>query len=222
MAQTTSCPVCGVLKTSDNTSPSFLKYPSRGCRGCERERSAAREASTPYPRVCKDCKQPFEKWNDFKTTGSHSARCRHCYNTAHMRRLHLRQAATDISYQACPHCGVTFVRRATPTQLIRTHCSTRCQRASKRQHREHVLRTRTRSGETIHLLLLGERDGWRCHLCGRRVTEIRGNENRSPSIDHLVPVSAGGTHTWDNVALAHRICNIRRSDTGLAQLRLAV
>ena len=28
-----------------------------------------------------------------------------------------------------------------------------------------------------------------------------------PSIDHTVPVSKGGTHTWDNVQLAHFYCN---------------
>jgi 5-methylcytosine-specific restriction endonuclease McrA len=41
-----------------------------------------------------------------------------------------------------------------------------------------------------------------------------------PEIDHLVPVSAGGSHTWDNVALAHRRCNYERREVGPAQLRL--
>jgi 5-methylcytosine-specific restriction endonuclease McrA len=30
----------------------------------------------------------------------------------------------------------------------------------------------------------------------------------------------GGTHTWDNVALAHRSCNLKRGAGGVAQLRL--
>ena len=29
-----------------------------------------------------------------------------------------------------------------------------------------------------------------------------------PSIDHVVPLSKGGTHTWDNVHLAHKRCNM--------------
>lgn len=33
-----------------------------------------------------------------------------------------------------------------------------------------------------------------------------------PSIDHIIPVSHGGTHTWDNVELAHRYCNGVKSD----------
>lgn len=31
--------------------------------------------------------------------------------------------------------------------------------------------------------------------------------NRYPSIDHIIPISKGGSHTWDNVQLAHRQCN---------------
>ena len=28
-----------------------------------------------------------------------------------------------------------------------------------------------------------------------------------PSIDHVIPLSKGGTHSWDNVKLAHFSCN---------------
>ena len=34
---------------------------------------------------------------------------------------------------------------------------------------------------------------------------IAGNDY--PSIDHIIPISKGGQHTWDNVQLAHMICN---------------
>lgn len=40
------------------------------------------------------------------------------------------------------------------------------------------------------------------------------------TVDHLIPLSAGGTDDLGNVALAHRQCNTRRSNTGAAQLRL--
>ena len=36
--------------------------------------------------------------------------------------------------------------------------------------------------------------------------------NSYPSIDHIIPVSRGGTHTWDNVQLAHRYCNSIKSN----------
>ena len=57
-------------------------------------------------------------------------------------------------------------------------------------------------------------------ICGKQVTKTRSNTDRAPSIDHLIPVSDGGAHTWDNVALAHRTCNSTRGTTGTAQLLL--
>ena len=34
----------------------------------------------------------------------------------------------------------------------------------------------------------------------------------SPTIDHIIPMSKGGGHTWDNVQIAHAICNSRKRD----------
>jgi len=69
--------------------------------------------------------------------------------------------------------------------------------------------------EIIELGLVAERDGWRCHICRGKVAVDEA------STDHLVPLSKGGDHSWENVALAHKRCNSRRG-AGLlpAQLRL--
>lgn len=53
-----------------------------------------------------------------------------------------------------------------------------------------------------------ERDGWRCGLCGGRVPKSKRYPHpKSASLDHIVPVSLGGTHTLANVQLAHWECN---------------
>lgn len=67
---------------------------------------------------------------------------------------------------------------------------------------------------------LYELEGGICYLCGEPTDfndyEIRNGSmvtgNRYPSIDHVIPLSKGGTHAWDNVRLAHRRCNILKSD----------
>lgn len=59
------------------------------------------------------------------------------------------------------------------------------------------------------------RDGGRCHLCG---TRCRPSEIE---LDHLVPLSAGGDHAPENVAVACRSCNRSRGAGRLpAQLLL--
>jgi len=46
------------------------------------------------------------------------------------------------------------------------------------------------------------RDDHRCQYCGAP----------AESIDHVVPRSKGGTHTWENVVAACRPCNVRKGD----------
>ncbi len=56
-----------------------------------------------------------------------------------------------------------------------------------------------------------ERDGWVCQICHELVDEtMDGHKPLGPTLDHIIPVSRGGTHTWDNVQLAHRRCNSRK------------
>ncbi|MGH9068991.1 MAG: HNH endonuclease [Acidimicrobiales bacterium] len=46
------------------------------------------------------------------------------------------------------------------------------------------------------------RDGHRCQYCGAA----------AENLDHVIPKSRGGTHTWDNVVAACRPCNTRKED----------
>ena len=49
------------------------------------------------------------------------------------------------------------------------------------------------------------RDGGRCAYC----------RGAAETIDHVVPRSRGGAHTWDNVVAACRPCNLRKADRSL-------
>lgn len=53
-----------------------------------------------------------------------------------------------------------------------------------------------------------ERDGWMCQLCGEPVDPALIFPDRlSATLDHIVPLSLGGTHDPSNVQLAHLGCN---------------
>lgn len=52
------------------------------------------------------------------------------------------------------------------------------------------------------------RDNNACVYCG----------SRAETIDHVIPRSRGGKHSWDNVVAACAECNHRKSDRSLAEL----
>lgn len=59
-----------------------------------------------------------------------------------------------------------------------------------------------------------KRDKYKCQLCGENVNmEKSYPDPMSPSIDHILPLSKGGTHEPDNVQLAHLRCNLKKHNT---------
>ena len=58
-----------------------------------------------------------------------------------------------------------------------------------------------------------ERDGYTCQLCGEQVDlDAEPLTPLAPVLDHIVPLSAGGTEEPGNVQLAHHRCNsLKRS-----------
>jgi hypothetical protein len=71
---------------------------------------------------------------------------------------------------------------------------------------------------------IAQRDGWRCQLCRKPVNpRKRFPDPMSASIDHIVPISQGGTDMRSNVQLAHLFCNMSKGNRAVPdgeQLRL--
>lgn len=134
----------------------------------------------------------------------------------------------------CRICGQRFVSRFGQERL----CSPACRRERRRQHKRQVRRRsgRTKTGshkaralargaryERINRLAVFARDGWRCWLCGCRTPKrlLRSYKDPSaPTLDHIIPISAGGGHLWSNVQCACRQCNSIKSGKPLGQQRL--
>lgn len=58
-----------------------------------------------------------------------------------------------------------------------------------------------------------EASDWSCGICGGAIE--RDCEYPNPlygTVDHIVPLSRGGTHTIDNVQAAHHVCNSTKRD----------
>lgn len=69
--------------------------------------------------------------------------------------------------------------------------------------------------ESYTLAEIAERDRFRCGLCGARIyMQKRSPDPLSASIDHIVPLSEGGSNMRSNVQLAHRRCNSAKGARG--------
>jgi transposase-like protein len=146
------------------------------------------------------------------------------YCEMHYGRLRRAGTLEARTVWSCVECGKDFTApqgRATGQPPLK-YCSVRC--GNKGSSRDYFHRKRANGGERgITLLYIAERDAWRCHLCGRVVSpKYRAPHRLSPVLDHIVPVSLGGTHTRDNVRLAHWGCNSKKCARAMNEQLLLV
>lgn len=117
------------------------------------------------------------------------------------------------AFHVCTVCGEVYTAHY-PTSK---YCSTKC---ARRVHKKRRKYKDIMIDNDITLEALARRDNNVCQICGGAVdwddkktingTVICGNNY--PSIDHIMPISKGGLHSWDNIQLAHRICNTLKND----------
>lgn len=67
-------------------------------------------------------------------------------------------------------------------------------------------------------LAIYERDRWVCYLCELPVARYAdGRSPWAPSLDHVVPLVAGGPHCDENLRLAHLRCNLVKGSSVVVQ-----
>lgn len=124
--------------------------------------------------------------------------------------------------KTCLACGSVFHSQSKKAK----YCSTKCQRKTMKKRQGHCYdygnhRKRARAYGVpyepgISLKRLIERDGLTCAICGGMCNPLDKTDKRIgltyPTIDHVVAMKNGGGHTWDNVQIAHMICNSHKRD----------
>src|SRR5699024_6105902 len=105
------------------------------------------------------------------------------------------------------------------TTVCGNRCATERDKAVRREQkrvRRYRKRGATQYDNTITLESVVARYNNKCAICNEEcnkedyTTDGYGHfiaGNTYPSIDHIIPLSRKGTHTWSNVQLAHRLCN---------------
>jgi 5-methylcytosine-specific restriction endonuclease McrA len=69
--------------------------------------------------------------------------------------------------------------------------------------------------EPISRMIVYRKHQYICTLCGVKCVHTNKdnyNQSNAATLDHIIPKSKGGSHTYDNVTLLCRSCNIMKSD----------
>lgn len=131
------------------------------------------------------------------------------YRATHLESVHARDAAYCATHrkEACARTKAWTV--ANPEKA-------RTQSSLKRARKRGV------TVEIVNALDVFERDGWICHLCDKKTLKSkRGTpHSRAPELDHIIPLAAGGEHSYRNVACACHACNMSKRAKPKGQLRL--
>lgn len=115
----------------------------------------------------------------------------------------------------CRICGEQFV-----SEYLDVTCSKQCQRVYRRTMRR-IAKDRRRARERdayvapVNPRHVFEADGYRCHLCGRKCNRDAAVPHpAAATVDHIIPLAAGGTHEPSNCRTACFRCNSHKRHAG--------
>jgi len=136
-----------------------------------------------------------------------------------IRPVPVRALTVEVN---CRHCNKEFIALRNGG-LHRKVCDA-CVHESKRTGRR-IAKARRRArlkgcdSERVDPIKVFDRDKWRCALCGVKTPQaLRGSyDDRAPELDHIIPLSLGGSHTYINTQCACRRCNGLKSNRPMGQ-----
>jgi HNH endonuclease len=201
------------------------------CRTADRraaQAEAIREAKKrARQRICVHCDKNFEGDPRQKYCS------KVCQNHASYARAREAAKTRPENKRVCAHCRVVFFVAFSLGRnggsKRRHFCSKPCRLSAEREGKFHGESHRQRAirlglpYERVFRQKVFKRDGWRCQLCHRSTPKrlLRDHQHLSaPTLDHIVPMSMGGGHTWDNLQCLCRACNSKKSASIAGQLRL--
>ena len=207
-----TCPVCNEGFYKNPAQPN-RKTCSQRCWSALVSRKRGPVSVTRYRAACNKC--GVLHWSNIPN----KVRCDAC-----------KRAPAYLEPRNCTICGVLW------QPLVRNAFGPRslCGAASCLAAHEEIVRQRERDGrnrsrrihgnksthrkrarhygvyyEPIDVKFVFNRDRWHCKICGVSTPKrLRGScEPNAPELDHIIPLSLGGAHAYDNVQCACRACN---------------
>ena len=157
-------------------------------------------------RICNFCSSKYKPLAKFQKYCS--------YKCGYDSRNTLKQVK-KLNKNLCYRCNSSLLNK----RIDAIYCSISC----KSMDHTFKHRSKTRFTSTARRVEIIKRDKSICYLCKKLVVSTEIN------LDHLVPISRGGTSESNNLAVTHSVCNKKRGSridirqlTKLYELRFEV
>lgn len=222
----THCAWCQSAITSRQARGPQAKYCSRRCKldaghkaQLMRTHQARRNDGLPIPGDIVPCANP-QCFNAAVYINQRAFCSSQCKSYVQANKHWLGEGpSTRVYFYPCPDCeSLILSRSGNGSHKVCAACRVIRNRAinARKSH------ARRASGPPVMSVNeIAERDGNRCHICCRKINmSLSGMAKWGPTIEHILPVSQGGTNEPGNLALAHRYCNTARGNRGHSQLLL--
>ena len=176
----------------NNLVPHLLKKGYKACRACNGDSTYQKR----HPEA------DLQEWSDSRYLRLVNGwSCKYCH------RLINPEVSLQIRF-----CG--FTCRSAWQKLEYQKSKEEKRVDTEKQWANAALRRAERLGvDTVSVsrMEVADRDGWKCYLCDKAIP--KGAEETDPEclhIEHLIPLSMGGSHELENCAASHARCNLKK------------
>jgi hypothetical protein len=205
-----SCKGCGQTVRRE---PRLVGYCSHGCKrshNASLQRIAGQILILQGPRPTRPAKPKLIKGCTCCGRSFHAKQANSKYCS--LRCRFMVEKGGGIRLFECEGCGKEGIKICA---FEPRYCSKACSKRTQKRNRKDRQRA-TRTSKRIDKIPIGKlisRDGGRCYHCGDQVRlDVELTHPLAPTRDHFIPLARGGSHTWDNLVLAHRQCNCEKRD----------
>jgi 5-methylcytosine-specific restriction endonuclease McrA len=136
-----------------------------------------------------------------------------------IKRLDKYKTYADNHIRKCSGCGKEYIYKKNIKYCSR-ECSNKIHWYNNKLKRERHIKSNGIIDKDITLKKLYQKEKGICYLCGGKcdfndfevVNNVFKVGKTYPSIEHVIPISKGGNHSWNNIKLAHISCNSKKKD----------